>query len=306
MMVAVVLLAVVVGISLGLLGGGGSILTVPLLVYVAQQDAKVAIATSLLVVGITSAAGAVSHARAGRVRWRTGLLFGVAGMVGSYGGGRIGSLVDGTVLLIAFAVVMAVTSVAMLRGGGRAAAGDADGGEMAPVAVLGTGVVVGLITGLVGAGGGFVIVPALVLLGGLPMHAAVGTSLVVIAMNSTAGLLGYLSGVSINWSLAAAVTVAAVIGSVIGGRLASYVSQEQLRRGFGWFVAVMSVVVLARELPGEAVGAVVGSPITWGVVAVAAVAALVWWVRHRDEPADPTPAASAARHADPRPAEPRA
>ncbi len=293
MMVAVVLLAVVVGISLGLLGGGGSILTVPLLVYVAQQDAKMAIATSLLVVGITSAAGAVSHARAGRVRWRTGLLFGVAGMAGSYGGGRIGSLVDGTWLLIAFAVVMAVTSVAMLRGGGGST--DAASREMSPPKVLGTGVVVGLITGLVGAGGGFVIVPALVLLGGLPMHAAVGTSLVVIAMNSTAGLLGYLSGVSINWPLAGAVTAAAVVGSVIGGRLASYVSQEHLRRGFGWFVAVMSVVVLAEELPGHVIGTVVGSPVTWVVLAVAVVGGLVWWWTRNH---DATP--SGAPHAKPR------
>lgn len=271
MMIAVVALAVLVGISLGLLGGGGSILTVPLLVYVAGQDPKTAIATSLLVVGVTSAAGAISHARAGRVQWRTGLLFGAAGMAGAYAGGRLGTLVDGTWLLIAFALMMGATSVAMLRDRTQPEPSD---GEMAVWKVLLEGVLVGLVTGLVGAGGGFLVVPALVIFGGVPMGIAVGTSLVVIAMKSGAGLAGYLSGVTIDWPLALAVTAAAVVGSVIGGRLVDRIPQERLRTGFGWFVAVMAVVVLVQETPAGIRDAVMASPITWVVGGLAVLTAV--------------------------------
>ncbi|MCH9702999.1 MAG: sulfite exporter TauE/SafE family protein, partial [Actinomycetia bacterium] len=162
-------LAVFVGISLGLLGGGGSILTVPLLAYVAGMDAKQAIATSLLVVGVTSAIGAISHARAGRVQWRTGLIFGGAGMAGAYGGGLLARFIPGTVLLTGFAVMMIATAVAMLRGRknteGAASPAGAERGHHLPIpTIIAEGLVVGLATGLVGAGGGFLVVPALVLL----------------------------------------------------------------------------------------------------------------------------------------------
>lgn len=240
-------LAVLVGVALGMLGGGGSILTVPLLAYVAGMPAKEAIATSLLVVAVTSAVAAVSHARAGRVRWRTGLLFGGAAMVGAYTGGRLGVLVPGTVLLIGFAVLMLATAVAMIRGR-RAASTTPARHDLPVLLVLGEGVVVGLVTGMVGAGGGFLVVPALALLGGLPMPAAVGTSLVVIALKSTAGLAGYLADVRIDWGVALAVTAAAVVGAVIGERLSGRVHADDLRRGFGWFVVVMGVFVLGQEL----------------------------------------------------------
>lgn len=285
MFIAVVALSVLVGISLGLLGGGGSILTVPLLVYVAGQDPKAAIATSLLVVGITSAAGAVSHARAGRVQWRTGLVFGAAGMAGAYAGGRLGTLIDGTILLLAFALMMAATAFAMLRDSSEPEPADE---QMAVGKVIVEGLVVGLVTGLVGAGGGFLVVPALVLLGGVPMGVAVGTSLVVIAMKSMAGLAGYLSGVSIDWPLALAVTAAAVVGSVVGGRLVGRISQDRLRRAFGWFVAAMSVVVLVQEAPAGVRDAVLGSPVTWVAVGVLAVGLVGWW-RHRRQDAAPEP-----------------
>ena len=243
----VVALSVLVGLSLGLLGGGGSILTLPILVYVAQMPTKEAIATSLLVVGVTSAVAAVSHARAGRVQWRTGLLFGVAGMTGAYAGGRLAEFIPGGVLLGAFAVMMVATAVAMLRGRKAPARGAH---ESVPVGrVLLDGVVVGLVTGIVGAGGGFLVVPALALLGGLPMPIAVGTSLLVIAMKSMAGLAGYLSSVSIDWTLAGLVTAAAVVGSLIGGRLAGKVHPDALRRGFGWFVLTMAAFILVQELP---------------------------------------------------------
>lgn len=240
-------LAVFVGIALGLLGGGGSILTVPLLAYVAGMDAKQAIATSLLVVGVTSAIGAVSHARAGRVQWRTGLIFGAAGMAGAYGGGLLAQFIPGTVLLIGFAVMMIATAIAMLRGRKNIAATDS--GHHLPVPkIIAEGLVVGLVTGLVGAGGGFLVVPALALLGGLPMPIAVGTSLVVIAMKSFAGMAGYLSSVQINWTVALAVTAAAVVGALAGARLTAMVNPDALRKAFGWFVLAMSSVILAQEI----------------------------------------------------------
>jgi len=243
-----VALAVLVGVTLGLLGGGGSILTVPLLAYVAGLDAKEAIATSLLVVGVTSAVGAVSHARAGRVRWRTGLLFGAAGMAGAYGGGLLSRFVPAPVLLLAFAAMMVATALAMLRGRRSATTSD-EAERVLPVGtILLDGVIVGLVTGLVGAGGGFLVVPALTLLGGLPMPVAVGTSLIVIAMKSFAGLGGYLSAVQIDWRLAAMVTIAAVVGSLLGGRLTARIDPDTLRKGFGWFVLLMSSVILAQEL----------------------------------------------------------
>ncbi|UXA18012.1 sulfite exporter TauE/SafE family protein [Mycobacterium sp. SMC-4] len=240
-------LAVFVGIALGLLGGGGSILTVPLLAYVAGMDAKQAIATSLLVVGVTSAIGAISHARAGRVQWRTGLIFGGAGMAGAYGGGLLARFIPGTVLLIGFAVMMIATAIAMLRG--RQAVESTGGHQRLPMPkIVAEGLVVGLVTGLVGAGGGFLVVPALVLLGGLSMPVAVGTSLIVIAMKSFAGLGGYLSSVQIDWPVALAVTAAAVVGALLGARLTALVNPDSLRKGFGWFVLAMSSVILAQEI----------------------------------------------------------
>jgi uncharacterized membrane protein YfcA len=268
-LVLVLALSVLIGLSLGVLGGGGSILTVPILVYVAGLDAKEAIATSLFVVGVTSAAGAVSHARAGRVRWRTGLLFGFAGMAGAFTGGVLGGYLPSTVLLVGFALMMVATSVAMIRG--RRAPGHPAHTELPVFRVLLDGLVVGLVTGLVGAGGGFLVVPALALLGGLPMPIAVGTSLVVITMKSFAGLAGYLSTVDLEWGLTLAVTAAAVLGSVLGGRLAGKVPEVALRKAFGWFVLVMGAFVLAQQAPEPLVGPsliVLGILVTTGLATI--------------------------------------
>ncbi|MFI7283763.1 sulfite exporter TauE/SafE family protein [Micromonospora chersina] len=291
-------LAVLIGVSLGLLGGGGSILAVPLLVYVADLPPKEAIATSLLVVGATSAVGVIPHARAHRVRWRTGLIFGVAGMTGAYAGGRLAEFIPAGFLLTGFAVMMLATAVAMIRGR-RGAEGRPVPHELPVLRVVLDGVVVGLVTGLVGAGGGFLVVPALALLGGLPMPVAVGTSLVVIAMKSFAGLAGYLSSVSINWGLAAAVTVAAVLGSFVGGRLAGRIPADILRKAFGWFVVVMGVFVLGQQLPDE----LRTSPLLWtgvGVAAAVIVALTVLRGRKKSEPrresAAQVPVGSASRH----------
>jgi uncharacterized membrane protein YfcA len=268
-----VALAVVVGVTLGLLGGGGSILMVPLLVYVAGMDVKEAIAASLVVVGVTAAVSVVGHARAGRVRWRTGFLFGLAGMVGAFAGGFLGGHLPGRLLMGGFAVMMAATAVAMLRG--RNAADTASAHSDLPVRrVLLDGVAVGLVTGLVGAGGGFLVVPALVLLGGLPMSVAVGTSLLVIAMKSFAGLAGYLTTVPIDWAVTGAVTAAAVVGSVVGARLVDRIPADALRRGFGWFVLAMGTFVLAQQLP-DAVRAPALITLTASAAALGTCAALV-------------------------------
>ncbi|QCU77026.1 sulfite exporter TauE/SafE family protein [Citricoccus sp. SGAir0253] len=264
-------LSVLIGVSLGLLGGGGSILTVPILTYVAGLPAKEAIAASLFVVGTTSVVSVISHARKGRVKWRTGLVFGGASMAGAFGGGLLGGHVPGTILMIAFALMMVATAAAMIRGRKKSAAPgeDGDGARKLPVVkVILEGLVVGLVTGLVGAGGGFLVVPALVLLGGLSMPAAVGTSLVVIAMKSFAGLGGYLTSVQLDWGLVAGVTVAAILGSLVGARLTGIIPEAALREGFGFFVLAMGVFVLVQELPSPA------GPIV-GVVGGAAVAAVL-------------------------------
>lgn len=271
-----IILAVVIGVSLGLLGGGGSILAVPLLVYVAGLPTKEAIATSLLVVGVTSAVAVLPHARAGRVRWRTGLVFGLAGMAGAYGGGRLADFIPAGILLTAFALAMLAIAIGMIRGrrdGAEGTCGPADR-ELSLLTAVAVGAGVGLVSGLVGAGGGFLIVPALTLIGGLPMVAAVGTSLAVISMQTLAGFAGHLSSVHINWPLAAAVTAAAVVGSLAGSRFAGRIPQTVLRRAFGWFVLAMGVLVLAQQLPrGLAIESLPWSAI--GVVTVLVAALLL-------------------------------
>ena len=277
-LVAVALLSVVVGLSLGLMGGGGSILTVPLLTYVAGMDPKEAIAASLFVVGTTSAVSALAHARQGNVRWRTGLTFGAASMVGAFLGGLVGGHIPGMILMVAFAVMMIATAAAMLRG--RSGKGGSGEPKKLPLGkILLEGLVVGLVTGLVGAGGGFLVVPALALLGGLSMSAAVGTSLVVITMKSFAGLAGYLTTVSLDWPLVLGVTAAALVGAVIGARLTSVVPEKALRKGFSVFVLIMGFIVLFQELPAPWNAVVVGA----GLI-VAVIVGLSWLLRRKSSP----------------------
>jgi len=252
MFAVALVLAGFIGVSLGLLGGGGSILTLPILKYVLGFEAHRAIASSLFVVGATAATALIPHARKGRVRWRTGLIFGLAGMAGAFGAGRIAKFIPSGILLVLFATMMVITAIAMLRGRKAPAGAEAAkevSGDLPVLKVLAEGLVVGGVTGLVGAGGGFLVVPALVLLGGLPMNVAVGTSLLVIAMKSFAGFAGYLSSTTVEWTTLLAITGLAIVGSIIGGWAAGKVSQEKLRRGFGWFVVIMAVYMLAQELP---------------------------------------------------------
>jgi len=257
-------LAFGVGISLGLLGGGGSVLSVPLLVYVAGWNPHQAAAGSLFIVGVTSVVSLVPHAREGRVRWHTGLVFGAAGMAGAYVGGRLAGSVSGGVLLGSFAALMVAASVGMIRGR-RDGGGHREELHLLPALALGVGV--GLATGFVGAGGGFAIVPALVLVAGLPMRAAVGTSLVVIAMQSAAGFAGHLTGASLPWGPTLAVTASAVAGSLAGSRLTGRIDAETLRRGFGLGVLAVAGLVIVEQLPHTTRTAT----LPWLAVAVAAV-----------------------------------
>ena len=239
-------LSVLTGVSLGLLGGGGSILTTPILIYVLGVPAKPAIATSLLVVSLTSTAGFVQHARLGNVVWKTGVAFGTAGMAGAYLGGLATRWISDTVLLSMFALMMLATAFFMFRGR-RTPSGAVDGRGSSLLRVLAQGAIVGLITGLLGAGGGFLVVPALALLGGLPMQKAVGTSLLVIAMNTASGFAGHIQHTPIDLALALGMSAASVAGSFIGSALGKQVKPENLRQGFAVFVLVMGCFVLYQQ-----------------------------------------------------------
>jgi len=246
MIVVIALLALFMGSVLGLLGGGGSILTVPILAYVAGMPAGEAIASSLVVVGITSVVGAANHAKRGGVEWKTGLIFGGVAMVGAFVGGRLAVFVPGWLLLALFAGLMVVTSIMMLRKGRKSPDHVPSKASVPMIAV--EGFFVGAVTGLVGAGGGFLVVPALVILGGLPMHKAIGTSLLVIAMKSAAGVAGHLTHVDVNWGLTMTVAGFAVAGSIVGARYSSKIPADVLRVVFAWFVLIMGTFILSKEL----------------------------------------------------------
>ncbi len=239
-------LSVVIGLSLGFFGGGGSILTLPLLVYVFGLPPKAAIASSLLIVAVASTTGAIQHWRAGNVRLTTAGVFGLAGMAGAYAGARVSEFMDGGVLLLLFASIMILTSLAMWRGR-RISAEKRAPDPRANFKLALQGFAVGSFTGLVGAGGGFLIVPALALWAGLPLPAAVGTSLVVIVVNSLSGFSGYASHVSIDLGLIGSVSLCAVAGSLVGSRLARRVDPASLARAFASFVFVMGTGILIRE-----------------------------------------------------------
>lgn len=241
------ILSLAIGVSLGLLGGGGSILTVPVLHYALGLGVHEAIAGSLVVVAVTSSIAVIPHARSGRVQWRTGLVFGAASMATAFAGGRLGARLPGGVLIAAFALVMVAAGAAMLlrsrRGPQLSVSRPVD---LPRVVAVGLGV--GLVTGILGAGGGFVIVPALTLLGGLTMCDAVGTSLLVIAMNALAGLAGGALHTHSDAPTVAAVTGLAVIGSLAGARIGRHMGAHQLQRGFGTFVLAVAVAILLGEL----------------------------------------------------------
>ena len=244
-------LAALIGLSLGLMGGGGSILTVPIFVYVLGYDPKLAIVMSLPVVGVTSLVGAVGHWRAGNVNLRTAALFGVVAMVGAYIGARLAVFLSGAVQLSLLAVVMLVAAISMFRSARRAPPAAVSSGDdehvMSAGLLLPIALGVGLMTGIVGIGGGFLVVPALVLLARAPMKQAVGTSLLVIAMNCASGFAGYAGQVQVPWRFLAGFTAMAVAGILVGTHLVRYVSQRALKQAFAIFLVLMGTFILVKN-----------------------------------------------------------
>lgn len=229
----------VLGVTLGALGGGGAVLTVPALVYLLGESVPVATTTSLVVVGTTAAAGVLAHARSRRVRWRAGLVFAAAGSGAAYLGAWLTRDVDEHALMLGFAVVLLVAAAAML-GAPRPAGGERRSGAGVAVRVLVAALVVGLLTGVFGVGGGFVVVPALVLVLGFEMAAAVATSLLVVAVNSAVALAARLGHVSVDWSVVGPLLLFALIGSVAGRVVAGHVSSRSLTRAFGLLLVAIA------------------------------------------------------------------
>lgn len=238
--------ALLIGISLGLLGSGGSILTVPVLVYLVGEPEKVAIAESLGIVATISLVGAIPYAIRKEVDWKSVFYFGIPGMAGTYGGAALSVFLTGSMQLMIFATVMLLAAVMMIRKPKELQVKD----KQAPIWLLITeGLVVGVITGLVGVGGGFLIIPALVLLGGLSMRIAVGTSLFIIAAKSLLGFYKYVDvlakeDLSVNWNLLVVFTFIGIVGSFLGGKASQFIPQQKLKRGFGYFLIVMGVYIL--------------------------------------------------------------
>jgi uncharacterized membrane protein YfcA len=257
--------SLLIGLSLGLVGGGGSILTVPVLVYLLGVEPVLATAYSLFIVGFTSAVGVYPKYKEGLVDVRTALIFGAPSIAAVFLTRKIivptipadilhfgdWVLTKSVLLMILFAGLMLAASISMIRDAKK------DNAESQhplsfnyPLIVL-EGTVVGILTGLVGAGGGFLIIPALVMLTKLPMKKAVGTSLLIIAAKSLIGFTGDLSAQTMDWSLLLAVTLMAVLGIFIGNTLSKKIDGGKLKKGFGWFVLVMGVYILLKETLGH-------------------------------------------------------
>jgi uncharacterized protein len=257
------LLAVGVGISLGLLGGGGSVLTLPILVYVMGIAPKSAIAMTAIVVGVVSLLGLLPHSRRKQINFKTVVIFGSATTIGAFLGAKLAGLsfVTATLQMVLFAVTMLVAAGFMILRQPQTGNSIGEQQDLDPLNsyprplckycwlwLLTEGIGVGVLTGLVGVGGGFAIVPALVLLGNLTMQAAIATSLLIISLNSGAGLLGYLGQVSIDWYLTVSFTLAAALGSVIGTHLSKFIPTHKLQKWFGYFLLTVATFVLIQVL----------------------------------------------------------
>jgi len=261
MEIAGYLSSIIIGVSLGLIGGGGSILTVPVLVYLFSVDAVAATAYSLFIVGLTSAVGSVSYFRKGLVNVKTALIFGVPSIIAVFMTRayivpaipaelfKVGNMVatKSHMLMLLFAVIMIAASYSMIRKAKAPGTESTGPQHFNYPLILIEGAVVGMITGLVGAGGGFLIIPALVVLSKLPMKEAVGTSLVIIAAKSLIGFLGEGSETIIDWPFLGTVSIFAIIGIFIGMSLSRKIDGEKLKPAFGWFVLVMGIFIILRE-----------------------------------------------------------
>lgn len=243
--------ALLIGLSLGLLGSGGSILTVPVLVYLVEQDPKVAIAGSLMIVGIISLFSAIPYARQGLVNWRTVVLFGIPGMVGAVIGAWAAHYVSNAVQMLIFSSLMLMAAWLMFK---PVKLDGVEQKERAMSKIALDGLIVGAVTGLVGVGGGFLIIPALVLLGGLSMRLAVGTSLVIITIKSFAGFVEYLQvlkalELSLDWNIIWIFSAIGVAGGWLGHRLSNKIDQASLKKGFAVFLILMGAFILFKNLP---------------------------------------------------------
>jgi hypothetical protein len=254
--------AIVIGISLGLIGGGGSILTVPVLVYIMGIDPMLATAYSLFVVGSTSLVGAGTYMKKGLVNYKTAIAFAIPSFIAVFLTRKflvpalpdplfsIGeSLVTKNIgIMVFFGLIMLAASYSMIRSKNDGAGDEKQAIKFNFPMIALEGSVVGLITGIVGAGGGFLIIPALVLLAKLPMKMAVGTSLVIIAAKSLIGFLGDLSTQTIDWPLLIMFTGLSIVGIFIGSALSKKINERVLKTGFGWFVLIMGIYIITKEL----------------------------------------------------------
>lgn len=253
--------SVVIGIALGLIGGGGSILTVPVLVYLFGIEPVIATAYSLFIVGTTSLVGAVPKYRHGLVNLKTAIIFGIPSIIAVFvtrkflvplipqhifNAGNF-EITKPVLIMVLFAILMVAASYSMIKNGEKENNGPLVRRFNYPMIIL-EGAVVGILTGLVGAGGGFLIIPALVFFSKLPMKLAVGTSLLIIAAKSLIGFTGDLSHYKMDWKLLLIVTVAAIIGIFIGNAINKKIPGERLKKWFGWFVLVMGIYIIVKEL----------------------------------------------------------
>jgi uncharacterized protein len=259
--------SLVIGISLGLIGGGGSILTVPVLVYLMGVNPVLATAYSLFIVGATSLAGVFPKYKQGLVNLKTALIFGLPAILAVFLTRkfiipaiptelfRIDDFVftKSILLMVLFAILMVFASISMIRGKKEEDEPDSKQVFNYPLIFI-EGIVVGMLTGLVGAGGGFLIIPALVILSKLPMKQAVGTSLLIIAAKSLIGFTGDLGNITIDWVLILTVTGLAVIGIFIGNSMSKKIDGTKLKKGFGWFVLIMGIYILVKELFFQSAG----------------------------------------------------
>ena len=242
--------AVIIGLSLGLFGSGGSILTVPVLLYLLHMPAQLAIASSLLIVAGISLFGSVRNGLQRLISWRHVLWFGIPGMIGTYAGAWLGTLVDARWQLLVFALLMLVAAVMMWR---SKVSHQASTSDFKPAKIILDGLVVGIITGFVGVGGGFLIVPALVLLGGLNISVGVATSLVIIAMKSFVGFAKYYwvmsaQGIEFDWSTIGLMIVAGIAGSYVGAAVGKRLPKQQLQKAFAVFLVIMATVVIYQSV----------------------------------------------------------
>jgi uncharacterized membrane protein YfcA len=246
-------LSVFIGVLMGMLGGGGSVLMVPILLYVLKLDPKAALLTSQLIMAATSSVALLVHARAGRVAWTTGVLFGSLAMVGAYLGGSASHYVPARLLILGFTALMLLSAVQLLRArrpppSPPGAVAEPTTTGLIPWRSLLVGLPTGFVAGILGAGGGFLVVPVLTLLGGLSIQQAVGTSLLVIAMQSTAGAAGYLAHEAAAWRVVVVLAATMSVSSIFGGLLSQRLPAALLRRLFAGLLIVATLFMLVRNL----------------------------------------------------------